>query len=628
MNNPVTDLFEEAVTLHQAGRFSEAITQFEKTIESRPFWPLPFLHLGMLYQDQGRWSDALAIYREGVRLCPDAARLRHNLGTLLSEMGQPDEAWTHCSEATRLAPDQAEVRVSLGNVLAILGQSDQAKAQYEQAIELAPTLANAYARLGLLARSVGQLDYALNCLKHAIQRDPTDASFHIEAGGVLYELERSDEAIAATQEAIRLKPDVANYHNSLGYLFQDQGCMNEALSAYNEAVRRRPDYADAFLNIGVLHTELGEKSESVTAFREALRHNPDHPEALAGLGLALRNKIEPDELAAAERVMARRDIPESRRAVLLYGIAQVTDARGEYERTAALASEANAIYSASALRSNRGYSTKEHHDYVSQIIAAYSPDHFERVQDWGNSSVRPIFVLGLPRSGTSLIEQILASHPKVHGAGELNLMRDNYRSIPALVGKSAPGVECIGQLNRDHVHILAKRYLERLLVIDSETEHVVDKMPDNYLMIGLIAMLFPNASIIHIRRDVRDVGLSCWLTHFKHIRWACDLEHIAQRIVEYQRLMAHWRETMPNRLIEIDYEAVVEDLPNEARNIVEACGLVWDVSCERFHETKRVVRTASMTQVRQPIYRSSLGRWQRYGKHLTPMLDVLQLPAE
>jgi hypothetical protein len=328
-------------------------------------------------------------------------------------------------------------------------------------------------------------------------------------------------------------------------------------------------------------------------------------------------------MAAAEWVLAHPRVPGQRRAVLQYGLAQVFDARGQYGRAAEYARQANEYHLEAACRRGSPYDPAEHRAYVGQLIATFSPAHFERVRGWGLETDVPVFVVGLPRSGTSLAEQILASHPRVHGAGELTDMRAAYRRIPSLVGRQAPGVECVDALNRDAVRSLATGYLDRVRRLAPAAERVVDKMPDNYLMLGLIATLFPRARVIHLRRDLHDVGLSCWLTHFKHIRWACDLEHIGTRAREYLRLMEHWRRALPLPMLEIDYEEIVADLEGSARKLVAWCGLEWDPACLAFHRTKRVVRTASMTQVREPLYARSVGRWKHYREVLGPLLQLL-----
>jgi hypothetical protein len=234
----------------------------------------------------------------------------------------------------------------------------------------------------------------------------------------------------------------------------------------------------------------------------------------------------------------------------------------------------------------------------------------------------PVFIVGLPRSGTTLIEQILASHPQVHGGGELTITKEVIDLLPQWLGRSEAPLMCLPHGTRSVILQAAKEHLARLRRLHPTAARLVDKMPDNYLWLGWLATLFPKARFIHVCRDDRDVALSCWLTNFKQIRWACDLEDIAARIREHHRIMDHWRSVLPVPLFEIDYEAVVEDLESAARRLLEFCGLDWHPDCLAFHDNQRPVRTASLAQVRQPLYRHACQRWRHYRD--TPLGEFLR----
>jgi hypothetical protein len=219
---------------------------------------------------------------------------------------------------------------------------------------------------------------------------------------------------------------------------------------------------------------------------------------------------------------------------------------------------------------------------------------------------------------------VLASHPRVFGAGELWLAQDTFELLPAKTGR--PGtqpIECVQELDRQSIARIAGGYLEKLAALNSSADRIVDKLPENTHYLGLIATLFPRAKLIHCRRDPRDVALSCWMTNFAHVRWACDVDHIAGRIHEYQRLMEHWRRVLPIPLFEFDYETLVDDLEGTARQLVAWCGLEWDAACLEFHKTQRAVRSPSAGQVRQPVYKSSVGRWRNYERSLPALFDKL-----
>jgi hypothetical protein len=254
------------------------------------------------------------------------------------------------------------------------------------------------------------------------------------------------------------------------------------------------------------------------------------------------------------------------------------------------------------------------------MMASCTSAFFERVRCFGLDSERPIFIVGLPRSGTTLTEQILASHSQVFGAGELRLARDDCE---ALASSENPALDALARLDQATARRIGERHLGRLEELSAGRPRVVDKMPDNYLYLGLLAVLFPKAKFIHCRRDLRDTAVSCWMTNFRSIRWANDPEHIVTRFHDYQRLMQHWREVLPVQMLDVDYEETVADAEGAARRLVEWCGLKWEPACVRFHEGTRPVRTASVAQVRRPIYQKSVARWRNYQSTMAPLFAAL-----
>jgi hypothetical protein len=281
-----------------------------------------------------------------------------------------------------------------------------------------------------------------------------------------------------------------------------------------------------------------------------------------------------------------------------------------------------------ALRKERGlsYSPKVHARFVDRVRDIFTPNFFERVRGFGLDSERPVFIVGLPRSGTSLLEQVLASHSRVHGAGEQFLSREGFEKL----GGGADGVaenralDRLQTIDADTVRGLAADHLAKLEAINRGADRVIDKMPENYQYVGFLSLLFPKARFLHCRRDLRDVAVSCWITQFRQIPWANDLQHIGSRFVQYQRIMEHWRRVLPGVLLDVDYEDMVDDLETVARRVVAFCGLEWEPACLAFHRTARPVRTASVTQVRQPIYRHSVARWRHYEKALHPLFARLE----
>jgi hypothetical protein len=371
-----------------------------------------------------------------------------------------------------------------------------------------------------------------------------------------------------------------------------------------------------------LHQQLGDFAGAEQADRAVLRDHPRNAEALGQLANLLSGKLPAADRAVVEQCLADPDLNDADRSGLLFGLAQGCDARGEFEQAAAQLREANGLTLDLYRKKGQGYDLNEHARFIEHLMAAFTPAFFERVRGFGLGTERPVFIVGLPRSGTTLTEQILAAHSQIYGAGELLLARDDFKHLVTQPTEQSIFTALAG-LQRETARLLAQRHLDQLGALNRTAARVVDKTPDNYLFLGLLSALFPRAKFIHCRRDLRDVAVSCWMTRFTFFRWTNDPEHIVARFREYQRLMEHWRTVLPVSLLEIDYEETVTDLPSVARRLVEWCGLDWEPACLTFHEGKRPVRTASVIQVRQPVYTRSLGRWRNYERELGSLFAAL-----
>ena len=422
---------------------------------------------------------------------------------------------------------------------------------------------------------------------------------------------------------IEIDPNRALFHNNLGWLLQREGKYDEARERYETALRLQPSFPDALIGMGRLMEELGNMDEAEAWFRRAIESNPADTIALARLARLLGNEISDDDLGLLERRIADPSLTETARIPMLFALSNVLDARRRYAEAAQCMRRANAAALAENQMRSRPYKPADHERLITDMIAAFQPEFFTRFAGAGLETRRPVFIFGLPRSGTSLIEQILASHSQLHGAGELNQGRLDFEAIPVLLNRTdsplavPPGPERRGRpaTGRPPRISTARAGPRR--------PRVADKMTDNYLYLGLLAILFPNATFIHSRRDLRDVAVSCWITNFRSIRWTNDPQHMAHRFQQYLRLMDHWRTVLPAPIHEVDYEETVDDLEGVARRLVAACGLDWEPACLEFHRTERPVRTASLAQVRQPIYKKSVARWKNYEHELGDLFSAL-----
>ena len=467
----------------------------------------------------------------------------------------------------------------------------------------------------------GKTDEAIASYRRALELKADCAAVHHNLGVAFKDRAKLDQAVACFRRALELRPDYAEAHVSLGVALYDQGKLDEAIASYRRALELKPDYAEVHGNLGSALEEIGDLQGAEDSFRAALRHNSRFAFAHYKLAELLGGKLPETDLAAQRRLLEEMELADVQRLLLHFGLAQVLDARGEYAEAAEHLDRGNALQRSEWRKRGQEYDPQKHESFVTRMIGVCTPDFFQRVRGFGVESDLPVFIVGLPRSGTTLIEQILASHSQVFGAGEIPLARDTWA---ALGGQGTGSIEGLRRLDRGTAGRLASRHLERLRASSRTALRIVDKMPENYLYLGLLASLFPRAKLIHCRRDLRDVALSCWITRFEEVRWANDQEHIASRLHEYQRLMEHWRKVLPVPLLEVDYEETVADLEGVARRLVAWCGLAWEPSCLEFHQAKRPVRTASAVQVRQPVFRTSVGRWKHYRHALDRLFARLE----
>jgi tetratricopeptide (TPR) repeat protein len=601
----------------------EAVEPLRRAIALRPGFAVAHNNLGLVLRDLAKPDDAITHFRRAAELEPAFAAPRTNLGQMLLNRGQAEEALAYCQEAVHIEPDTPLLHDNLGNAYRALDRPEDAWAAYAEAIRLNPKLALAQAHIGLILQERGHPADAVPWLTTAVELEPANAVLWEWLGELFGELDEPAAAIPCWEQVVALEPERSSARIALGRALQEEGRLAEAKIHYLEAEKLQPHSSQPQVNLGWLHELKGEMDEAEAAFRRAVARQPKLPAPHARLASLLRGKLPEADLTALEERLADPLVKDRPRSHLLFGLAHVLDGRGDYVRAALCLTQANAL-AKEAENERHEYQPTDHERYVDGLIHAFDVNLFSKLAGAGSDSRRPIFVFGLPRSGTTLIEQVLASHSRIHGAGELRLARRSFDEIPHRLGQSLTARDCIPFLDAAMVRRLADIHLDRLAVIDGgRSERIVDKMPENYLYLGLLAILFPHAVFIHCRRDLRDVAVSCWMTDFTSIRWANDPTHIAARFQQYRRLMDHWKAALPVQVHDMDYENTVADFESVVRRLIAACGLEWEPACLDFHQTERPVRTASVTQVRQPVYTRSVARWKNYEPALAPLFAAL-----
>jgi tetratricopeptide (TPR) repeat protein len=581
---------------------------------------------GVGYHRAGHREEAERLYRENLGIDPEHADSLHLLGVLSTEVGRYEEAVALIRRALQSNPDYPVAYHNLANALLELDRVEEAVAAYRSALELAPAraathynLANAYARAGLV-------EEALGAYRRALELRPDHSSTWNNFGNTLQRAGRHEEAIVAYRHALELEPEDASAANNLGTALRDVGRLDEALELFDRAVSlRKPGFEDSLVNKGLLLLEMGESAGARHAATEALAANPRLVAAWHLRASLKRFSPEDEDLGRLHDLLAEADtqrLSVEDRMRLQFTLGKAWMDAGGLGRAFGHLSEGNRLK-----RGTFHYDGPLAAERMGSIATTFTRELLRTLAGAGHPSEAPVFVVGMPRSGTSLVEQILASHPEVHGAGELQLLRELVPGVSSHEPEPCPPLypPLLARLDIGELARLGREYADRVGGIGAGKTRVVDKMPLNFLYVGFIHAILPKARIIHCRRNALDTCLSCYIRPFcGDVAFAYDLRELGNYYRHYEELMAHWHALMPpERYTELHYEDVVADLEREARRLVEFCGLPWNDACLKYHQTSRSVRTASASEVRQPIYRTSVGRGKSCAAYLEPLLAAL-----
>lgn len=599
----------------QRGRLDEGEAAGRRAVALEPSFVAGWNNLGIVLQEQGKLDESLACLQRVASMTPNDALARNNLGNTLKRLGRLSEARAQYEAALGLNPDYAEAHSNLTNLLNDLGEHDAALASARRAMEANPRLHDAY--INAIGVETGRRRYAdgLRWAESLLSFEPMHPGGLTAKATVLRHLDRLDESLAAARLAASVAPNDSEAHNSLGETLQAFGHTADALASYDKAIASVGlGVEKAALNKAVLHMEQGDKAAAVEAAQAALTRYPKA--AFGWLTLSDMKKFKPGDpdLEKMEALMKPGGVEgRADRMAMHFALAKAWMDAGDPARAFAWLDEGNRMH-----RETIAYDGIATAAWLKQVTAAYTPELYARIKDAGSPSRQPVFVLGMPRSGTTLVEQILASHPQVHGAGELSLMSrltDPYGGVGDIPKALTP--ELARQLGDAYVAETAK--------LAPGARHVVDKMPANFMMVGLIPLILPHARIIHVKRDPVDNCLSCYSKYFaKEQQFTYDQAELGRFYRAYEAMMADWRANTPGlNTIDVQYEDVVDDLEGQARRMIAFLGLEWDDACLSFDKTRRPVRTASVNQVREPIFRTSVGRWKPFAGQLKPLLAAL-----
>jgi tetratricopeptide (TPR) repeat protein len=580
-NKSISLTYIHAVSLLKLRRLQESLLEFDKLLSLKPDYVVAHSERAYVLAELEQYEAALASVDKALdldRRCVDAYL---NKGNICGAMKRRDQALAAYDKALSIRPDVANAWLGRGNVLRELKRYDEALAAYDKTIGLAPDSARAWFGRGNVFRDRQRLDEALACDDKAIALDPLLAEAWVGRGNFFLANVRPDEALANYEKALALKPEFAEALDRKGRALLELGRLAEASDAIEKAIKLAPAKTSFYLNLAL-----------------SRRMIPGEPHVRAMEELA----AEMSSLAADEQID------------LNFALGKALADGGDHEQSFRRLLDGNAMK-----RKQIAYDEAASLGLFERTRTTFTAELLREKAGHGEPSSVPVFIVGMPRSGTTLTEQILASHPKVFGAGEI----DDFGRLAANLAGVYP--EAASLMSGEQFRALGAAYLGRIAGAAPATERVTNKMPDNFVLAGLIHLALPNARIIHTRRDPVDTCLSCFTNLFAgSLGYVYNLAELGRYYRSYEKLMAHWRAVLPpSALLEVQYEEVVADLEGSARRIVAHCGLEWDARCLDFHKTARPVRTASATQVRQPLYASSVGRWRAYESFLEPLLAEL-----
>ena len=572
------------------------------------------------HHKRGDLAQAERLYQDILRQAPELADAHNFMGMLAHQTARHDLADMHMRRSVELAPGRAEFRYNYGNMLSALGRHDLAAREFQAATDIAPEMLDAWQGLGSEMRALGMQMHAIACFMKVLEKDQRRLELWLALGECFQELDMLTEAADAYRWGQHLAPGDNRFQSALAIIAVDSGDDKAAEAALQQLLTAQPASAEAHYQYGVWRANKGEFDAARTALERALELAPDYYQAALYYSYITPLAVDSPLVVRLAREAEKDDWKEfGQGANVHFTLGYVLDKAGRYDAAFGHYLQANR-----SQRRLQPYSTLTQLNLQKSVLEAFGHPFLERSRRFGNPSAKPLFIVGMPRSGTSLLEQILASHPAVHGGGEMTVLHAELRRRLGPAGEIdfARAVLSLPDMELASVAAATLAQMERLA---PDHRYVTDKLPSNAVILGLIHALFPQARIIHCRRDALDTCVSCFTTSFRHGHpFTNDLTELGEYHGLYTSAMARWKDLLPpGSILEVGYEDLILDMERQVRAILAFCDLPWDPACLHFQDNARNVTTASVYQVRQPVYNTSVGRWRRYETHLAPLQQAL-----
>jgi len=609
--------FNLAGSLHDLGQMDAAVQSYEKTIEIEPNYAEAHNNLGNVFQELEQGDAAVQSYKKALEIKPDYIAAQYSLGIMLQDLGQLDEAVESYKTVLKLKPDFVEAHNNLGITFFKLHQLDNAMKCYKKALAFNPDFADAHNNIGIALLDLGQFHEAVKSYKAAIKLKPEFEEAHYNLGVVFQNLECFDEAIISYKAAIVLQPGYADAHYNLGIVLHDTGQLSMAIKSLQKAIIIKPENAEAHKYLGNTFQSNGQIDEAIKCYEKTLSIKPDHADAHRNLSTIKRYTKGDTQIILMQELLSNGTLSLSNQIHLYFALAKAYENLGMQDELFEVLNEGNRLRK-EQLNYSHDNNLNEH--LKIKNLFNLTSSFPEKLVLYKSSKIRPIFVVGMPRSGTSLVEQIISSHQEVHGAGELGTL--NKLIFPIIDEFSLKDMA----VSEKTILSIRKDYLDFLSSLNSPKSIITDKMPSNFRYIGFILKAFPEAKIVNLKRDSRAICWSIYQRYFpgKGLGFAFNMKDLADYYNSYNELMSFWHQEFPNKIYDICYEDLTTNQEEETKKLLKYCELEWDDNCLNFHTNKRAVRTTSSLQVRKKMYQGSSEAWKKYEMHIKPLINGLK----
>ena len=612
--DPTPDQLEKLIKLYSNGKLQLALIQANNLLMQFPHAVILHNIFGVIQAGLKQYDAAISSYRKALKLNPNYIEAHNNLGNALVNRGDPNAAIDSYKQAIKIKPDYAEAHNNIGNVLKENGDLDTAIINYKRALSIDPEYVAAHYNMGAALQGQGNLDMALDSYGRAIKIKPNYAEAHYNMGTTLKAKGNTNAAVDSYRQAIKIKPNYAEAHNNMGNLLMDNGDLSAAIDSFIQAIKIRSNYASPYKNMGVALMDQGNLDAAKDCFESAIKIKPDYADAHRILSNITKYTPEHAHLYELEKLHQSESLTDADSCKLCFALAKAYEDIGEFGKAFSKFTAGNALR-----KKFLGYSIAQDQNLFLKLKEEQPPILRNALKlEAGDKGFVPVFILGMPRSGTTLVEQIISSHSDVTAAGELNNI-SRYGALLAQGERKATN-ETLLQFRQHYLHELIKRSDGR--------RFITDKMPLNFRYIALICAAFPEAKIIHVQRNA---AATCWSNYKNYfpangLGYCYDLSDLSIFYRLYMDLMNFWQTAYGSQIYTLDYDKLTTDQDVETERLIEHLGLEWEDACLSPQRNKRSVRTASQQQVRQKIYQDSSKDWLKYKPFLNGVFSDFGIP--